>query len=124
MLSVIKEDKALKFVSKYYDLLAKTGYAKHNITQWYLFYLFIIDFFNWVYPYFTDKDYKDMDMALVKLFNGGGNCLIPYQVFAADKLKIARHVGLAHYTGPSVLRKTQPVGVTRTTENEILRRVG
>lgn len=123
MVSVIEEKKALKFVSKYYDLLAKTGYAKHSITQWYLFYLFLIDFFNWVYPYFTDDDYKTLDMALVKLFNGG-NCLVPYQVFSADKLKIARHIGLAHYTGPSVLRKTQPESVTRITENEKLRRIG
>ena len=123
MQSVLQENKALNFVSRYYDLLSKTGYSKHSITQWYLFYLFLIDFFNWLYPYFTNDDYKTLDMAIVKLFNGG-NCLIPYQVFATDKLKIARHVGLAHYTGPSVLRKTQPIGVTRTTENENLRRIG
>ena len=123
MLGAIKEEKALQFVSKYYEMLAKTGYAKHGITRWYLIYLFLLDFFNWTYPYFTNEDYKTLDMALVKIFNGG-NCLVPYQIFSADKLKITRHVGLAHYTGPSVLRKTQPVGVTRITENEKLRRVG
>lgn len=120
MLTAIDNDKALSYVSKYFTLVSRTGYAKHNIVQWYLFYLFIIDFVNWVYPYFTDDDYKKVDMAIVKLFSGG-NCLVPYQVFSYDKLKIARHVGLAHYTGPSILRKTEPVGYTRTTEDETLR---
>lgn len=123
MISVIKEKKALDFVMRYFDLLSKTGYAKHKMTRWYLVYIFLIDFFNWVYPYFTDEDYKALDMAMVKLFSGG-NCLVPYQVLMTDRLNIARHIGLAHYTGPSVLRKTQPVGVTRSTENDKLRRIG
>ena len=123
MIGVIKEKKALDFVMLYFDLLSKTGYAKHKMTRWYLLYIFLIDFYNWVYPYFTDDDYKTLDMAMVKLFSGG-NCLVPYQVIMTDRLNIARHVCLAHYTGPSVLRKTQPVGVTRTTENNTLRRVG
>lgn len=123
MISVIQEKKALDFVSRYYDLLSKTGYSKHGLTRWYLIYLFLVDFYNWIYPYVTDADYKTLDMAMVKLFSGG-NCLVPYQVLGTDKLKIGRHVGFAHYTGPSVLRKTQPTAIMRTTESDKLRRKG
>jgi len=123
MLSVIDEKKALSYISEYYNLLAKTGYAKHSITQWYLFYLFIIDFYNWLFPYFTDKDYNDMDMALVSLFNRLGNCIVPSQVWSTDTLKIARHVGLAHYTGPTALRKTSQLGKLRAVDENSLRRI-
>ena len=107
MLKVIEKEKALPIVNRYLDMLARTGYVKHPTALRLLAYLFLVERTEWVYDFMTDKDYHKMDIALVKMFTDGG-CLMPYQVIAANRLRIGRtYTGVAHYTGVVTMRVTE-----------------
>lgn len=122
MNGVIEKDKALDYVSRRYGLLSRTGYTKHTMTKWYLYYLFIIDFYEWLFPYFTNDDFKAIEYSFVKLFSGG-NCLVRYQSLNSDELKVASHVGAAHYVGPTVMRSVAHEDAMRNTEDNRFRRI-
>ena len=87
---MINEGAALDITKRYYNLLQKTGYAKHINVLRFLMYVFILDFVDYTHSFFTEEDYDTVDRALRVLFADGG-CLMPYEVFCANRATLGRN---------------------------------
>ena len=122
MLQVIAEKKALSIIKRYYNMVEKTGYVKHEMLCRYMKYLFLIDLVEYTHDFFTQKDYDTVAEALAKLFSDGG-CLLPYPVMCANRATLGR----AHYMGTYKVRVTEGERYInrskRITEDENLRTV-
>lgn len=102
MLRLIDEGKALDIQTRYYSVLEKTGYMKHDMVLRYLVYLFLLDFVDYTHSFFTEEDYNKVAKALGILFSGG-NCLMPYPVFCVNRAVLGR----PEYMGQIRVRKTE-----------------
>lgn len=122
MLQVTAENTALSTLSRYFNLVSKTGYVKHESLLRFLAYIFLIDFVEYTYDYFTQEDYDTVAEALGRLFSNGG-CLMPYPVFCTNRAVRGR----AHYLGAFTVRVTEGERladrITRVTEDEKVRTV-
>lgn len=118
MIEIIRKDKAVTVVNKYYKLLAATGYVKRASVRRLIIYLFIINLIDWTFPYISDGDYVAIDKALVRLFSEGG-CLFPYSILPFDgKMIHMLKLGESYYTGlAGVIRETE-AGALRATEDK------
>ena len=111
MLEVTQNDKILKILDSYYDALSGMGYVNDAQKQNILTYLFLVDFVNDEYDYFTEEDYALMIKALKNLFTNGG-CLMPYSVFKQGRLFVGNVThGAAHYIGDVHLRASEDIKV-------------
>ena len=119
MEKVIDPKKALEFTAGYFDLLEAMGYARHDITVWYLVYLFLMEFYGSLYGYMDSEDIRTLDRAFVNLFSGH-NCLVPYTMLRGEYPH--PHLDPPHYTGPAIVRMPETGGNLRDTEHEELRR--
>lgn len=115
MLRLIDEGKALEIQNRYYSILEKTGYLKHDAVLRFLIYLFLLDFVDYTHSFFTEEDYKKIAKALGILFSGG-NCLMPYPVFCVNRITLGR----PEYMGQIRVRKTEDLSgyEDRYTEDE------
>ena len=106
MLQVFDEKTALDISKRYFNLLSKTGYARHDSVLRFLMYTFLLDFVDYTHMFFTEEDYDQVDRALRLLFAGGG-CLMPYPVFCTNSAKLGRN----EYMGTLKIRKTEDLSV-------------
>ncbi len=106
MLQMIDEGEALNITSKYYSLLSKTGYVKHESVLRFLVYIFLLDLVDYTHAFFEEEDYKTIDRALNILFSNGG-CLLPYPVFCANRAVLGRN----EFMGTRAIRKTEDATV-------------
>ena len=119
MVGVIEEIKALPIVRKYFDVLSVTGYVKHSTVRRFLIYIFLIDLVKWTFPYFSEKDYEQLNLALIKIFTGGG-CLLPYQALSANRMQIKLDArGLPYYQGTPRYRVTEESELRSTETNNV-----
>ena len=114
MLDKTNDNMVLAHLQSYYNLLKKTGYISDKMTFRYLLYLFLYDFTESLYDFFTDCDYKKVNRLLVSIFSDGG-CLLPYTNFVHDHIK----VGTPRYEGFVTKRITEDLSGNedRITEN-------
>ncbi len=113
---LIDAKKANGYVKNYFSYLTETGYVSPGITKRFLLYFFLIDFVETLYPYFTEKDYQEIEKLMLSLFGSGG-CLLPYPVFCANGV-----AGMPYYMGSVKLRSTEQTSILRTTEDDNLRK--
>ena len=78
MLDVLNAKEVLPKIEAYFNLLKKTGYVRHGMTSRYLVYMFLCDFTDTLYDFFSECDYNLVNNKLVSLFSDGG-CLLPNQ---------------------------------------------
>ena len=111
MLEVTQGDKILNILNGYYQMLSGMGHVNYAQKQNMLIYLFLVDFVESVYDYFTDEDYALMIKALKRIFTNGG-CLMPYSVFKQGRLFVGNVThGAAHYIGDVHLRASENIKV-------------
>lgn len=118
MVEVLEHKKALGYLNKYFDQLAKFGYAKKGTTSRYLLYLFLVDFVDTLYRFFSEEDYCKVEEVLTGLFSGG-DCLLSYPLFCSARAKL----GKPQYMGSGSFRVTQSGNSPRITEDDNLRGV-
>ena len=112
MVEVLDDKKVLSRISAYFDMLKQTGYVKDKMTFRLLLYIFLYDFVEELYDYFTEEDYNKLNALLLRLFADGG-CLLPYETFGNCRVKI----GSKRYEGVMVRRESEE-GDNRITEDE------
>lgn len=118
MVEVLEHKKAIGYLKNYFDQLAKFGYVKKGTTSRYMLYLFLVDFVDSLYRFFTEEDYCNVEKALSALFSGG-DCLLSYPAFCSARAKL----GKPQYTGAGSIRITETGNHPRTTEDDNLRGV-
>ena len=116
MVEVLEHKKALGYLDKYFDQLTKFGYIKKCTASRYLLYLFLVDFVDTLYMFFSEKDYNDVGKLLSELFSDG-DCLLSYPVFCSIRAKL----GQPQYMGSGRIRITEIDSYQRKTENDKLR---
>lgn len=89
MFQMIDNIAAQKTLSKYFGVVEKTGYVKHDTVVKYLLYSFLLDFVEYCYKYFNEKDYHLIDEAFTALFGRGG-AMLPYPVFSANRTTLGK----------------------------------
>lgn len=104
MLPLINEGVALDIHQRYFSILEKTGYLKHNSILRFLTYLFLLDYVEYAHSFFEEDDYTAVSQALGFLFADGG-CLMPYPVFCTNRIKVGRN----EYMGEMKIRKTEDI---------------
>ena len=92
MLDVLDAKAVLPKIEAYFELLKKTGYVRHGMTSRYLVYMFLCDFTDTLYDFFSECDYDVVNKKLVALFSDGG-CLLPYQTSPGRRA----HIGTPRY---------------------------
>ena len=92
MLDVLNAKEVLPKIEAYFNLLKKTGYVRHGMTSRYLVYMFLCDFTDTLYDFFSECDYNLVNKKLVSLFSDGG-CLLPYQTSPGRHA----HIGTPRY---------------------------
>lgn len=115
MKQVFRHSVILDTLMVYINRLSALGYAKHSDTVWQLCYLFLIDLFLHSYKYFTDDDYRTLNLAFIKLFDA--NCSVSYP---DDGEFIGKLKEQAIYSGTAQITMT---GTMRKAETGKLRRV-
>lgn len=116
MVEVLEHKKALEYLNKYFDQLAQFGYAKPGTTSRYLLYVFLVDFVDTLYRFFSEDDYCKVDDVLSSLFSGG-DCLLSYPLFCTVMAKL----GEPQYMGAGSIRVTETGKHPRETEDDKLR---
>lgn len=89
-------------MQSYFNLLKQTGYVNDKLTFRYLIYLFLYDFTDSLYDFFTEEDYYCVQRLLLNIFSDGG-CLLPYENFTSDHIKI----GTPRYEGHGIKRLSE-----------------
>ncbi len=115
MLPLINEGPALDIHKRYFSILEKTGYLKHDSILRFMAYIFLLDFVEYAHSFFEEEDYTAVSKALSMLFADGG-CLMPYPVFCANRITVGRN----EYMGTMKIRKTEDLAgyKDRYTEDE------
>ena len=121
MMNTIDSKVALKVLVGYFDTLGLTGYVGERQVMRLLLYLFLVDFVEHTYQFFTEEDHALISMLLRKLYMNGG-CLLPYPVMCSNRATL----GTNDYMGEFSLRVTEGKEeidrIKRITEDDILRR--
>lgn len=117
MIEYLNDKKILSRILAYFDMLKHTGYVKDKSTFRLLLYIFLYDFVEELYEYFTGEDYLKVNALLVRLFADGG-CLLPYETFGNCRIKIS----VPGYDNVLTIRESED-GDDRITEDEHLRAI-
>ena len=117
MVEVLEHGNVLGCLAGYYRRLSATGYVRRGTSAAFMRYLFLADFVDTMYHYFTDEDYAEIDRLLYATFTEG-DCLLPYPSSCGRRVV----VGDASPLGGN-LRITETPSELRVTENENLRGV-
>lgn len=113
MVEVLEHKRVLKYIDKYFNTLSSVGYLSTGKRKQYLRYMFLVDFMDTFYDFFTESDYKELEYLLTYIFSGG-DCLLSYPVFCGR----CAVMGKANFSELGQLRSTEDYVEMRSTEDD------
>ena len=117
MIEVVNSKAASAYLDKYLTLVQKMGYVRPpTLVNRFLAYTFLVDFVDTLYYFLTEKDYCEIEDAMLNIFSNAG-CLLSYSMFCTQKAKIGKPFGSVAFRG------TETRSNIRATEDNKLRKV-
>lgn len=116
MIEIINSAAATSYLDRYFEAAKKLGYVKPSVTKRFMAYAFLADFVDTLYYFLTEKDYCEIEDAMLNIFSNAG-CLLSYSMFCTQKAKIGKPFGSVAFRG------TETRSNIRATEDNKLRKV-
>lgn len=113
MVEVLEHKRVLKYIDRYFNTLSSVGYLSAGKRKQYLRYMFLVDFMDSFYDFFTEADYKELEYLLTYMFSGG-DCLLSYPVFCGR----CAVMGKPNYSDTGLTRATEINHNLRLTESK------